>query len=76
MPKAGPQEVDRSTELLDALVRLTALSVLKGHSGGEAIDILVKAGLATDLIAELVGTTAATVRARRSVTNRKGTSKP
>jgi len=55
---------------LDALVRLTAVSVLGGKTGGEAIDVLARAGLDNDLIADLVGTTPGTVRARRSTTSR------
>lgn len=56
---------------LDALVRLTALSLLGGRGGMEAVDLLSRAGLDNELIAELVGTTAATVRARRSARRRK-----
>jgi hypothetical protein len=66
---------ERTEELLDALVRLTAVSALSGRTGGEAIDLLARAGLGNDLIAELVGTTPATVRARRSLTSRKTGSK-
>ena len=49
---------------LDALIRLTAVSVLGGKTGGEAIDLLARAGLDNE-IADLVGTTKETVRVRR-----------
>jgi hypothetical protein len=60
---------------LDALIRLTAVSVLGGKTGGEAIDVLVRAGLDNDLIADLVDTTPGTVRARRSSNRKKGAAK-
>jgi hypothetical protein len=50
---------------LDVLIRLTAVSVLNGKTGGDAIDALARAGLENDLIADLLGTTSATVRVRR-----------
>lgn len=56
---------------LDALIRLTAMSILGERTGGDAIDVLARARLDNDLIADLVGTTPGTVRARRSATNRK-----
>lgn len=56
---------------LDALIRLTALSVLEGRTGVDAIDRLALAGLDNDLIANLVGTTPATVRSRRWKTTHK-----
>jgi DNA-binding NarL/FixJ family response regulator len=59
---------------LDALVRLTAMSLLGEKSGGEAIAVLARAGLENELIAELVGTTTATVRATRSRIRKKDTS--
>jgi hypothetical protein len=51
---------------LDALIRLTALQLLQDRSGAEAIAMLARAGLGNEMIAELTGTTAATVRATRS----------
>jgi hypothetical protein len=57
---------------LDALIRLTAVSVLGGKTGGEAIDLLARAGLDNELIADLVGTTKETVRVRRWKTAQKG----
>jgi hypothetical protein len=57
---------------LDALIRLAAVSVLGGKTGGEAIDLLARAGLDNDLIADLVGTTKETVRVRRWKTAQKG----
>lgn len=71
----GTESINRgATELgskLDALIRLMAVSVLGDRTGGEAIDVLAKAGLDNELIADLVGTTPGTVRARRSSTSRK-----
>jgi len=40
-------------EKLDALIRLIAVSVLGGKTGGEAIEVLLRAGLDNDLIADL-----------------------
>ena len=56
---------------LDALIRLTAVAVLGDRTGVEAIALLAKAGLDTDVIAEVVGTTPATVRAARSRSARR-----
>lgn len=56
---------------LDALIKLTAVSVLGDKTGGEAIDVLLRAGLDNEMIADLVGTTPGTVRARRSDNNKK-----
>lgn len=70
-PKIDVHELKALGPKLDALVRLTAMSVLGGKAGGEAIDMLARAGLDNDLIADLVGTTPGTVRARRSTTSRK-----
>lgn len=58
-------------EKLDSLIRLTAVSLLGERTGAEAIVLLAKAGLDNDVIAEVVGTTQATVRAARSRTSRK-----
>jgi hypothetical protein len=51
---------------LDVLVRLTALQVVGEKTGTEAIALLGRARLETDLIAELVETSPATVRATLS----------
>ena len=56
---------------LDVLIRLSATSLVGERTGGEAIDVLARAGLENDLIAELAGTTPGTVRARRSETSRR-----
>ena len=40
-------------------------------TGGEAIEVLLRAGLDNEMIAELVGTTPGTVRARRADYNKK-----
>lgn len=65
----GDQEV---LAKLDVLVRLTAITALGDRSGGEAIAVLARAGLDNEVIADLVGTTTATVRAARSRIRRKG----
>ncbi len=57
---------------LDTLIRLSALQVLGEKSGAEAIVLLGRAGLDTDLIADIVGTTPATVRAALSRARRRG----
>lgn len=61
---------------LDSLVRLTAVLVLGGKTGGEAIDLLARAGLEHELIADLVGTTKETVRVRRWKTAQQGSQSP
>lgn len=61
-------------EKLDALIRVTAVGVLGDKTGVEAIALLTRAGLDTDVIAEIVGTTRATVRAARSRSSRKARS--
>ncbi|MGH3691311.1 MAG: hypothetical protein ACRDT7_14230 [Microbacterium sp.] len=58
---------------MDTLIRLTALQLIGDKTGAEAIGILDRAGLDNELIADLVGTTAATVRASRSRVRRKDT---
>ena len=57
---------------LDALIRLTALQVMGERTGADAITRLGRAGLDNDLIAELVRTSPATVRATLSRARRKG----
>jgi DNA-binding CsgD family transcriptional regulator len=61
---------------MDALVRLTALQVLGEKTGAEAIAVLGRAGLDNDLIAQIVGTTPATVRGALSRVRRKAGTKP
>jgi len=56
---------------IDALIRLTAIQVIGDKSGVEAIAVLGRAGLDNELIAELVGTTPATVRSALSRVRRK-----
>lgn len=54
---------ERTNQLLDEVVRLLALSIRRGtETQGEAIRLLSEAGLEINRIAELVGTTPATVR--------------
>jgi hypothetical protein len=64
-------EAKRLEEKVDALIRLTALGLLGDRTGSDAITLLDRAGLDTDVIAGIVGTTAATVRSARSRTARK-----
>lgn len=59
---------------LDVLIRLTAINALGDKSGGEAIAVLARGGLDNEVIADLVGTTTATVRAARSRMRKKGAS--
>ncbi len=57
---------------LDVLIRLGALQLMGEKTGAEAIVLLGRAGLDNDLIADLVGTSPATVRATLSRARRKG----
>jgi DNA-directed RNA polymerase specialized sigma24 family protein len=66
-----PRDQDLGAKL-DALVRLTALQVVGDRKGKDAIELLGRAGLDTDLIAEMVDTSSATVRAALSRARRKG----
>jgi hypothetical protein len=56
---------------MDTLIRLSALQLVGDKTGSDAIAILDRAGLDNDLIAGIVGTTAATVRASRSRVRRR-----
>lgn len=58
---------------LDQLIRLMALQLIGERTGAEAIGLLGRAGLDNDLIAEVVGTTPATVRSSLSRERRKTT---
>jgi hypothetical protein len=58
---------------LDLLVRLTALHVLGDKTGADAIRFLARAGLSNDVIADIVRTTPATVRAALSRARKKAT---
>ena len=57
---------DSTSAQLDSLIRLAALQLIGDRSSVEAITLLGRAGLANELIADLVGTTPATVRAALS----------
>lgn len=57
---------------LDMLIRLSAIQALGDRTGTDAIGVLVRAGLDNELIADLVGTTPATVRSARSRVRKKG----
>lgn len=64
---------------IDMLIRLTALQLIGDRTGAEAIAVLGRSGLDNELIALIVGTTPATVRAalsrvRRVTSPRKSTS--
>ena len=57
---------------LDVLIRLTALLLVGERTGADAIVALARAEIDNDLIADLVGTSAATVRSTLSRARRKG----
>jgi DNA-binding CsgD family transcriptional regulator len=65
-----PSQQDLATKM-DALIRLTALQVLGDKTGAEAIAVLGRAGLDSELIAEIVGTTPSTVRGALSRVRRR-----
>jgi hypothetical protein len=63
---------ERAEELLDELVRLTALSLRRDmENQTEAILAFHQAGLEPPRVAELLGTTPATVRATRQKASKK-----
>jgi hypothetical protein len=63
---------ERTDELLDEVVRLLAMSLRQGmENQTEAILAFSQAGLETGRIAELLGTTAATVRSTRQKAAKK-----
>lgn len=67
---------ERSEQLLDEIVRLMALSLRQGfESQNEAILAFSQAGLDAPRIAELLGTTPATVRATKHNATKKPTKK-
>ncbi|MEX1046855.1 MAG: hypothetical protein WD757_01270 [Actinomycetota bacterium] len=57
---------------LDILIRLSALQLVGERKRAEAIVVLGRAGMDNDLIADVVGTTPATVRAALSRERKKG----
>lgn len=58
---------DRVSQLLDELVRLKAVELRQTfETQAELVLALAKAGLTNSRIAEIVGTTSATVRATRN----------
>jgi DNA-binding CsgD family transcriptional regulator len=67
---AAPQDVGSK---MDALIRLTALQLIGDKTGAEAIALLGRSGLDNEVIALVVGTTPATVRATLSRVRRSGT---
>jgi transcriptional regulator len=63
---------ERSEQLLDEIVRLMALSLRRGtENQTEAILAFSQAGLEASRIAELLGTTPATVRAAKQKAAKK-----
>jgi DNA-binding NarL/FixJ family response regulator len=67
---------ERTDQLLDEIVRLLTLSLRQGYeSQSEAILAFVQAGLEAPRIAELLGTTPATVRSTKQKAASK-TSRP
>jgi DNA-binding CsgD family transcriptional regulator len=65
---------ERTDELLDEIVRLLALSLRRGmETQTEAINAFGEAGLSTNRIAELVGTTPGTVKSARTRATKKAT---
>ena len=65
---------ERTDQLLDEIVRLLALSLRRGmESQNEAILALSQAGLEPSRIAELMGTTPATVRSTKQKSAKKPT---
>ena len=68
-------EVDGLQVAVDRLTRLIAVGLTKGAKQAEAIELLARADLPNDVIADILDTTAATVRATRSRLNRPGPAK-
>ena len=62
----GNRMIRSAESQLEILVRLAAVQLVGERTGADAILVLAKAGLDTDLIAEVVDTTPATVRAALS----------
>lgn len=63
---------ERTEQLLDEMIRLIALSVRQGmETQSEAIVAFAQIGLESPRIAELLGTTSATVRATRQKAAKK-----
>jgi DNA-binding CsgD family transcriptional regulator len=65
-----------TSDQLDMLIRLAALQLIGDKTGSDAIMVLGRAGLDNELIAEIVGTTPATVRSALSRMRRTASSKP
>lgn len=61
-----------TSDQLEMLVRLAALQLIGDKTGADAITVLGRAGLDNELIAEIVGTTPATVRSALSRIRRQG----
>lgn len=68
-------EADGLIGAVDRLTRLIAVGLTKGAKQAEAIELLARADLPNDLIAAILDTTPATVRATRSRQNRPGQAK-
>jgi hypothetical protein len=64
---------DRVEELLDEIVRLIVISLRNDmDSQADAISVLTSAGFAAPRIAQLLGTSAATVRVAQQRSRKKG----
>lgn len=60
---------ERTEQLLDEIVRLLALTIRQGtENQAEAIRLFTQAGLEPNRVAQLLGTTPATIRATRART--------
>jgi DNA-binding CsgD family transcriptional regulator len=57
---------------IDTLIRINAIQLIGEKTGSEAIALLRRAGLSTELIADVVGTTPATVRSAKARERTKG----
>lgn len=64
--------MERVEQLLEQLVRMQALTLTSSaKTQTEAIHMLLRAGLETNRIAELLGTTPGTARAAKQLLNKK-----
>ena len=65
------KETSEIIDRLDKLIRLVAVGILAGKSQNEQIDLLSKSGFQPREIADLLGTTANTVRVALSTLRKK-----
>lgn len=71
MPEEPKEVIDR----LDKLIRLVAVGIVTGKPQNDQIDLLSKGGLQPRKIADLLGTTANTVRVALSTLRKKSKKK-